>query len=196
MLRHVVAMVAVLVAVPGPARAHCDSLDGPVAKAVSGALAAGRPDAVLVWVKAPAEAELVTAFQKVLAVRRLSAEARDLADRFFLETAIRLHRAGEGEPYTGLKPAGLDPGPAVRAADQAVATGSLAPVEKLLGAAHKAELAERFKPLSGKVAPPTDVAQGRAWVEAYVVFVHYVDGVHGGAEKGCGHGKAHEGAER
>ena len=55
-----------------------------------------------------------------LALRRQrmapSAEARELADRYFFETLVRIHRAGEGAPYTGLKPAGRDLGPAVPAA--------------------------------------------------------------------------------
>ena len=42
--------------------------------------------------------------------------AKTLADRYFMETAVRLHRLGEKAPYTGLKPAGTDFGPAIGAA--------------------------------------------------------------------------------
>jgi hypothetical protein len=160
-----------------------------VGKAVAESLASKNLDLTRVWVKPEADAALAAAFKKAQAVRGLSAEARELADESFLATAIRLHRAGEGEPFTGVKPAGADPGPAVRAADEAIATGSLAPVEKLLGAEHRAALAEKFGPLAGKPTPPKEVAQGRRWVEAYVVFVHAVDGAFRGEAKGCGHGQ-------
>ena len=42
-----------------------------------------------------------------------------------METVIRLHRAGEGAAYTGLKTAGADYGPAIPAAEYAVETGDL-----------------------------------------------------------------------
>ncbi len=168
-----------------------------MAKAVAASLASGSLEPTRVWVKAEADAELAAAFKKAQAVRGLSEQARELADESFLAAAIRLHRAGEGAPFTGVKPAGTDPGPAVRAADEAIAKGSLEPVEKLLKAGkHRAALAEKFKPLAGKPAPPKDVAEGRRWVEAYVVFVHAVEGAWHGESKGCGghgaeHGKEH-----
>lgn len=189
--------VVTFTSLPGRAGAHCDTADGPVAKAVAESLETRSLDPTLVWLKPPAEAEITAAFKKALAVRGLSPEAKELADRSFLETAIRLHRAGEGEPFTGVKPAGTDPGLGVRAADQAVAAGSLAPVEKVLAPEHWSALAEKFKPLAGKPVPPKAVAQGRDWVAAYVVFVHAVDGAYRGAEKGCGHGaKKHAEHER
>ena len=43
-------------------------------------------------------------FDKALAVRVLGGTAKELADQFFFETVVRLHRRSEGEPYTGLKP--------------------------------------------------------------------------------------------
>ena len=48
-------------------------------------------------------------------------------------TIVRVHRASEGAPYTGLKPAGVDLGPAVPAADRALDTGSTESLERLLG---------------------------------------------------------------
>ena len=51
---------------------------------------------------------------------------------YFFETLVRIHRAGEGEPYTGMKPAGRDLGPAVPAADKAIVDGKLEPLYKLL----------------------------------------------------------------
>jgi len=84
-----------------PVAAHCDTLDGPVVGAARRALDTGNVDLVLVWVQKDDEAEVLGHFQKTLAVRKLSPQARDLADMYFFETLVRLHRAGEGAGYTG-----------------------------------------------------------------------------------------------
>ena len=108
------------------AQAHCDSIDGPVAKAVQKALETGNINPVLAYAPASAEVEIRAAFMKSRKVRGLGADVRELADHAFMETVIRLHRAGEGVTYTGLKPAGIDYGPVIPAAEQAVETGDLA----------------------------------------------------------------------
>src|SRR4030066_2345176 len=112
--------------------AHCDGMDGPVITAAKQALETADINLVLIWVSKKDETEIRKAFQKTLAVRKLNPEAKELADMYFFETLVRIHRAGEGEPYTGLKPAGRDLGPAIPAADKAVADGKLAPLSKLL----------------------------------------------------------------
>ena len=175
------AAFALLLAAPSPARAHCDTLDGPVVKTARAALENGKAGPVLAWVQAKDEAEIHAAFDHARAVRKLGPEARELADRFFLETLVRVHRAGEGAPFTGLKPAGQDLGPAVPAADQAVETGSAGAVEKLLLETVRKGLHDRFARVKARRVPGDDVAQGREWVEAYVPYVHYVEGVYGAA---------------
>lgn len=115
-----------------PVFGHDDGMDGPVGKAAQKALDAGNVNVVLIWVQKKDEAEVRTAFQKSLAVRKLSPEAQALADRYFFETVVRLHRAGEGAPYTGLKSASRDLGPAIPAADKAIEDGSLEQVQFLL----------------------------------------------------------------
>src|SRR5688572_24303268 len=82
--------------------AHCDSLHGPVVAAGREALATGKLEVALVWIDAPRAGELRAAFRRARAVRRLDEAARDLADTWFLETLVRLHRASEGMPYTGI----------------------------------------------------------------------------------------------
>jgi len=77
-------------------------MDGPVIKAAKQALETGDVNPVLIWVLKKDETEIRNAFQKTLAVRKLSPEAKELADMYFFETLVRIHRAGEGEPYTGL----------------------------------------------------------------------------------------------
>ena len=92
----------------GSAYAHCDSVDGPVAKAAQKALDTGNVNLALPYAPANAEAELRAAFAQSQKVRTLGADAKALADRSFIEVTVRLHRAGEGAAYTGLKPAGID----------------------------------------------------------------------------------------
>lgn len=161
-----------------PARAHCDTLDGPVVKAARSALEAGKSGPVLAWVQPADEAEVKAAFTRALAVRKLGPEAKALADQAFLETVVRLHRAGEGAPYTGLKPAGQDLGPTVPAADLAAASGSPEALERLLLETVRHGLHERLAALRARTPPGDDVTAGRAWVAAYVPYVHWVEGVY------------------
>ena len=164
-----------------PARlfAHCDGLDGPVVKAAQKALDTGNPAYALIWVQAKDEPEIRTAFERTLAVRTLSPQAKELADGFFFETLVRVHRAGEGAPFTGLKSAGRDLGPAIPAADKAIEEGSVESVVKLLTAGMQEHLREHFdEVVSTKVFTLGDVAAGRAYVKAYVEFIHYVERVY------------------
>jgi hypothetical protein len=163
-------------AAPAPVLAHCDGLDGPVVKAAQAALEAQDPALVLIWVQPGDEPEIRDAFERTLAVRTLSPQARELADRFFFETVVRVHRTGEGAPYTGLKPAGRDLGPAIPAADRALDQRSAEPLVRLLTEAMVEHLRTRFdEVLAARSYAPDDVAKGRDYVRAYVEFVHYVE---------------------
>jgi hypothetical protein len=164
------------VTAPGPALAHCDGLDGPVVKAAQRALDTRNPALVLIWVQAKDEPEIRTAFEQTVAVRALGPQAKELADRYFFETLVRVHRAGEGAPYTGLQPAGRDLGPAIPAADKALDSGSIEPVVELLTGAVQAHLREHFKEaITAKAFRPGDINAGREYVKAYVEFIHYVE---------------------
>ena len=161
---------------PAPLLAHCDALDGPVVKAAQRALDTRNPAFALIWVQAKDEPEIRAAFERTLAVRALSPQAKELADQFFFETLVRVHRAGEGAPFTGLEPAGRILGPAIPAADKAIAEDSVESVVKLLTAAMQEHLREHFSEVvSAKDFMPDDVAAGRAYVKAYVEFIHYVE---------------------
>ena len=163
------------------AGAHCDALDGPVVTAARKALAEGDVNLVLIWVQQRDEAEIRKTFEKTRAVRKLSAEARDLADLYFFETLVRIHRAGEGAPFTGLKPAG-HMGAAIQAADKALENGKLEPVAKLLAGAVQEGLHGRFEQVQAlKKFKEDDIATGRQYVAAYVAFIHYVEGIHDAA---------------
>jgi hypothetical protein len=173
--------------------AHCDGMDGPVISAAKNALDTGDINLVLFWVQKKDEAELKKAFQKTMAVRKLNPEAQELADMYFFETLVRIHRAGEGEPYTGIKPAGRDLGPAVPAADKAIVDGKLEPLYKILTDKIHEGLHEKFKEvMKKKDFKKNDVDSGREFVEAYVPFVHYVEALYDAAAKGGGHGHSQE----
>ena len=174
---------------------HCDGLDGPVVTLARKALESGNVNLVLPWVRAEDETEIRRSFEHAVAVRKLGTEARDLADTHFFETLVRIHRAGEGAPYTGLKPAGRDLGPAIPAADKAIEDGSLGRVAELLTNAIHEGLHRRYESAAArKRFHPNDVRAGREYVEAYVPYIHYVEGLWLAAT-GSGHGHAPEGHE-
>ena len=176
------ALVLLSAATARPARAHCDSMDGPVVTAGQRALETGNINHALLWVRAADEPIIREAFTRALAVRKQSASARDLADLWFFETLVRVHREGEGAPYTGLKPAGTGENAAIGAADDALALGSVNAVEALLIHAVRDGLRERFAAaLAKKKFDVDDVAAGRAYIHEYVPFIHYVEGIYNAA---------------
>jgi hypothetical protein len=161
---------------PGNVLAHCDSLDGPVVRAALRALETRNLTQVLIWVQADDEPEIRAAFEQTLIVRALSPQGRELADRYFFETVVRVHRAGEGASYTGLKPAGRDLGPAIPAADRALDEGTLSPVMTLLSKGVEDGLRRQFEEvIRAKHFKPGDVVAGREYVRTYVEFIHYVE---------------------
>ena len=111
---------------------HCDSMDGPVVKAAARALDEGDADLVLPFVDQDGEAEVRAAFDLAVKAREQGPEARAVAERWFYETVVRVHRAGEGAPFTGLKPAGLDVGPAIPLAEEAGRKGTSAELAAFL----------------------------------------------------------------
>jgi hypothetical protein len=164
------------------ASAHCDALDGPVVSAARRALDSGNVNLVLVWVQKNDEAEVRNAFQKARSVRKAGGDAKELADTYFFETLVRVHRAGEGAGYTGLKPAGHIE-PAVAAADKAIETGKLQPLGKLVSERMEKGLHGHFDAvIAKKKYSPNDVEAGRAYAGAYVEFVHYAERLYDAAE--------------
>jgi hypothetical protein len=175
---HVLAVAgfAGLALVPRVVLAHCDTLDGPVVKESRAALDAKDVTPVLKWVKADREAEIREAFQRAQAVRGLGTEARALADRFFFETLVRVHRAGEGAPYTGLKPAGTEVDPGIAASDVALETGLVEPLVRLISGEVEQGLRERHaRAVAARPHAAESVEKGREYVAAYVEFIHYAE---------------------
>lgn len=174
---------------------HCDGLDGPVVQLAMKALDSGNVNHVLPWVSEHDEPEIRRAFDHAQSVRKLSPDAKALADRHFLETLVRVHRAGEGAPFTGLKPAGRDLGPAIPAADVALNDGSVEKVIKLLTDAVSEGVRHRFHAaFERKGYSPDEVKAGREFVAAYVPYVHYVERLWRDAA-GAPHGHHSEHAE-
>jgi hypothetical protein len=176
----------------GPASAHCDGEDGPVIKSAQQALDSGNLNRVLIWVRHTDEAQIKDAFRKALEVRQLNSSAKELADRYFFETLVRVHRAGEGAPYTGIKPAGRDLGPAVVAGDKALETGSVEPLAELLTHAVHKSVGGQFKDVIAKQNfKADDVAAGQDYVNAYVKYIHTVERIYEAAAKPA-HGQVPE----
>lgn len=170
----------------GVAGAHCDSLDGPVVIAARAALESGNPDGVLAWVRADDEAAIHEAFLKAREVRKLGPKAAGLADTWFFETLVRVHRAGEGAPYTGLKPAGSAE-EIVKKLDASIEKGGIKEVAEMISGHAEHSIYEKFeKVMELKKTAGQSVGNGRAYVAAYVEFMHYVEGV-----KNAVHGAAH-----
>lgn len=176
-----------------PAFPHCDTLDGPVVTDAKTALIKKDITPVLKWIKPEHEAELKSVFARTLTVRAQGSEARELADQFFFETLVRAHRAGEGAPYTGLKPAGTKVDPAVEAADVALENRNANALIKTVTDEAAAGIRQRFANVAEKKKHAEhSVEAGREYVAAYVEFVHYVEALNATAMRPI---SAHEHAE-
>jgi len=171
----------------GISDAHCDTLDGPVVARARASLENGDVTPVLKWVKKENEKEIQELFNKTLIARKQGREAKELADMYFFETLVRIHRAGEGAPYTGLKAAGTVE-PSVAAADKALQSGSADNLVKLVTEAAAKGIRERFAhTMETKKHADESIESGRKFVEAYVEFTHYVERLHMDASTLSGH---------
>jgi hypothetical protein len=184
------ALLVALTLTSSGAQAHCDAEDGPVATAAVKALDTGNVNLILPFAPAQAEAELSAAFEQALTVRAAGSNAKALADRYFMETAVRLHRAGEGAPYTGLKPAGTDFGPAIPAAEKALEMGKGDDLTALMMEQVADGIAERYREAmvhsasTKEPASAADVVAARKRVSAELAFIGYVEGIYLAAKGG------------
>lgn len=174
LLSYALSLVIVLLSVES-VQAHCDHLDGPVVNDARVALEEQDITPVLKWINEEDEAKLKEVFDKTLRVRTAGGEARELADMYFFETLVRLHRASEGASYTGLKPAGTPVAGYVKLSDNALETGSPDEIIQHLTEAIEQNISEKFRDAYGKKQHVSDsVDAGREYVHSYVEFVHYV----------------------
>jgi len=169
------------------AKAHCDTLDGPVVETARQALASGDVTPLLKWISIKDEPLIRTAFHNTMEVRKLGGKAQELADMYFFETLVRIHREGEGASYTGLK-AGSEIDPAVALADKALETESVDKLTSVLTDVAAKGIRERFnRALETKKHADESVSAGREFVEAYVAFTHYVENLHDSVKGGTEH---------
>lgn len=157
--------------------AHCDTMDGPVIKDAKIAIERNNINYVLKWIQPQDENELKDAFLLMMKVRKLNPDAMVLADKYFLETLVRLHRSGEGVPFTGVKPSGTPIDEKILAADKSIETRNLSPLKGLVPKELIPELEERFdKVMSLKDYDVNNIEAGRAYIESYVQFSKYAEG--------------------
>lgn len=146
---------------------HCDSMDGPVVTAARRALEVGDVDLILPYVHADGEDEVRDAFDLAVKARTAGPEAQEVADRWFFETAVRVHRAGEGAAFTGLKPAGLDVGPVIPVAERALATRCADELAEVLCETVRTEVERRHgRAMALQLEANQGVAEAREYVEA------------------------------
>jgi hypothetical protein len=166
-----------------------------VVRAARESLDANDVGLVLPYVPEYAEAELKEAFEVVTVVRGQGRHARDLADRYFFETVVRLHRAGEGAPYTGLKPMGLDVGPVIPAAEHALATGVPEGLLAVLRGELDHQVARRFHRVQQlKASAHMGVQEAREYVSEMLGLQVWAHKIHQ-AIKASAHEEAHVHAE-
>ncbi|MDD2732399.1 MAG: DUF6448 family protein [Desulfuromonadaceae bacterium] len=182
-----VAAVAVLfLATPRNAAAHCDTLDGPVIQDARKAIDAKDITSILKWVKPLDEKAVKVAFNKVLTSKSKNQEE---TEHKFFATLVKIHRAGEGALFTGLKPAGSVE-PAVAEADKALSSGSADALVKLINDDISAGIKTRYEHAATTYKHKDEsVTQGREFVEAYVAYTHYVERLHQDATAKGAHGE-------
>lgn len=169
--------------------AHCDTMDGPLIKDAMLAISQNNVNYVLKWVGAENETEIKNAFNLMTTVRDLSPEAREISEKYFFDILVRIHRSGEGVPFTGVKPHGTPIDERVLAADKSIEIGNLSPLKDMVPKDILPELTKRFnKVMSLKNFDVNNIVAGREYIEAYVQFFKFAEGeeeghaasVHGG----------------
>jgi len=166
------------ISVIGNAAAHCDSMDGPVIMEAKSALSKGDVTPLLKWVPESEEARIKAVFDQATPLGELGSEAQESADQQLFATLVEVHRASEGAPYSGIKPAGgIDP--AVTAADIALKNGNIDSLVAKITEKFEQNARERFTAaLMTKSKAGDSVVEGREFVKEYVQYVHYIEGVH------------------
>jgi hypothetical protein len=167
------------------AAAHCDTIDGPVIQDARKALDTKDVTPVLKWVKQKDEKVVRAAFAKALSAKgKKNAEAVEMQ---FFATLVKIHRAGEGAPFTGLKPAD-EVEPAIAEADKALASGSSDALVKFVTDDVAAGIRKRYEHAAATYKHKDEsVEQGRDYVEAYIEYTHYVERLHLDATGKGGH---------
>ncbi len=170
-----------------PAFAHCDSYDGPVIKDAIKALEKENVNFVKKWIEPQQEAEIIKLFNKTVSLKNKDAEIYSIVEKHFFETLVRYHRETEGAPYTGLKPAGSTE-PIIQMADTSIANSNVITLLNNLGNHIQKVITEKYEKVANlSKVKDRSVAEGRAYVAAYVDYTHTLEAL----EKVMSHGAAH-----
>ncbi|WP_042337678.1 DUF6448 family protein [Bacillus andreraoultii] len=182
--------------IPTMASAHCDTMDGPVITDAKKAIETNNISYISKWVLPEDEEELSNIYKQTMEVRELSPEAQTLADQYLYENLVRIHRAGEGAPFTGVKPEGTPFAPEIVAADTSIEVENLDPFNGVIDEEKMPEIEEAFEQvLATKEFDVNDVDAGREYVNSYVVFTHLAEGEEAHADGHDGIEEAHESTE-
>ena len=164
---------------------YIDSMDGPVVKAAEKALDMEDIKYVLPYVSPEDEEEIKNSFDKSLMVRELSADAAELADYWFFETTVRLHRKEENKTYMGLKSAGTDWGPIIPKIDLAIETENIDELLNFILNFIREDIKSRFDDLLYKKDyDPDDVEDARDYILTREYFIEYTRKFYEYVEKG------------
>lgn len=167
---------------------HCNRENGPVAKDARKALEKEDFQKIAIWVSKGQADELRTKYKECLNVYEKGGKSRKLAESYFVETAIRLHRKSEGMAFTGVKPASPLP-PDIAKAEKALKTGELNPLIDFLSQELKQKTQKWFRnAMQAKKHKNENLGKGREWVDAYVKYVIYVHGLYQTIQAGPKHG--------
>lgn len=175
-MRMFLGIMAVVFLTATASRAHCDTLNGPVIADARLALANRDVTPVLKWIGPRHERQIKRLFDQTLAARTRGGAAQERADMRFFTRVVRIHRAGEGEPFSGLKPANTPVDPVIAAGDASIESGTVDPLLNEMIRHLTDGVRSRYeKVLATKARMNDSVTAGREYVKAYVAYMHYVE---------------------
>lgn len=184
-IRSIVFMSLLMLFCSLSASAHCDSYDGPVIKDAIKAFETNNVDLVLKWITE--EQEIIPLFNKTYQLKNGDKEVYAIVEKHFFETLVRLHRETEGEPYTGLKPAGSTQ-QIIQMTDKALKEGNVDDFLVKLNSHMDKVVREKYQKVAElKKVKDNSTQQGREFVEAYVDYTHTVKAMHDIMEHGGSH---------
>lgn len=170
-----------------PSFAHCDSYDGPVIQDALKALNKEKATFVMKWIDKEHEAEISSLFNKTVKLKKGDAEVYKIVEKHFLETLVRLHREGEGAPFTGLKPAGSTT-PIVQMADKSIENKEVKTLLTNLNKHIQKEITEKYEKVNAlSKVKDNSIEEGRAYVLAYVEYTHTLEAIEAVLAHGGGH---------